>query len=1175
MSNPVSSVDVPLSIFGSWDTELSPPDIPEGGSPANSDVVYTPGAVATRPGLNRIFAVPIDVLGPFSYEKSYILPNGNIQNLYLTMMDGILWMEDVTNNPGMATQIFQSCASYASSCTAQGREYIALSDGQHGADIPLIWDGQNLSRLTQDGPGAPPTVVSVALPSATLAVSGGGGATITSITTSGFTGSVYLSITITCNDTSAFFVGIPTTIASNTQSAFNKDFTVTSISSPTVFVCSYFGAALLTGTGGTASVGGATLIRSGNTVTATTATAHGLQRGYQTQIQNAGTSFIGGGIATIVLNNEDTPGLATVTTNTPHGLLPNNQITIAGVNGATVGTGITNVAFAGNFVTITTSAAHGLAISSEVIVAAVTNTTVNGQWVVAATPTATTFTYAFVSIVTAYSAGDTGAVSYLWPLASVDPALDYFTVQTAPTATTFTIALSYTDGSWTGGTISFQWDGIFSVTAILSSTSFQYQQYGPPAKTTTAGTETPYGQMAPGIHQVRLSGLLADGTITPPSPPATFVANGGQYASITNILIGPSNWVGRILQFTGAGGAYFYYIPVPAQVNGLIVSTATQINDNLTTSIIMDFSDNTLYAATSVSKPGNNLAALLVVNETAGMFSYASRLQTWGGRQKVQNFLNMGFDGAYNLALGMGMVPGWTMDPLSANGVLFPSPARPPGFTWLISCSNDALLHGEIHQSAYVDTFGAPILLPNQAYNIRVWLQPGAIDGTQPYFEVIVSSPSTGFAATAQFPNFTMNLNGSFLEMPLSSSMPATIPSDLKVTIYGAGATSISTILVDDLQFIYADVPYLQNEEFISYAGNLSAFDANTGILGPEDDLSPIMNHLVIRQALYIVTGTGLHETADNGQTEPSEWNVDQVADNCGAFSIASVARNPQGIGSSGKDWGMWSGPDGAQIFAGQKPLKVSQEIQSIWDAVPASQQFQCWVKNYESAKWCFFGIPTTGSSMEVLVLDYRNIDGAAIAENPPIHISFTGKMIVSDLTRKWTVWTVPAWCGELMYRANISQPQIVFGCLTPSGAANAYTLNAAQYNDDDYGVIPASYTTYFFVSHEMEQALQVGSHRHIYTLAQAFISGVGTWSLTPLAAAVSNAFPTSDQYPLTLDPYFDIDFGINVNTTRCAFRIQASPTDGLNSYFKLQKLVINIAKDPNSPVRGSAYGSY
>ena len=109
-------------------------------------------------------------------------------------------------------------------------------------------------------------------------------------------------------------------------------------------------------------------------------------------------------------------------------------------------------------------------------------------------------------------------------------------------------------------------------------------------------------------------------------------------------------------------------------------------------------------------------------------------------------------------------------------------------------------------------------------------------------------------------------------------------------------------------------------------------------------------------------------------------------------------------------DWMIWSGPDGAQIFTGQKPLKISQEIQSVFDAIPAANQYQSWVKNYENAKWCLFGLPTPGSSMQVMVLDYRNIDGAAIAEYPPIHISFTGKMIVSDLTRKWTSWTIPAW---------------------------------------------------------------------------------------------------------------------------------------------------------------------
>ena len=161
------------------------------------------------------------------------------------------------------------------------------------------------------------------------------------------------------------------------------------------------------------------------------------------------------------------------------------------------------------------------------------------------------------------------------------------------------------------------------------------------------------------------------------------------------------------------------------------------------------------------------------------------------------------------------------------------------------------------------------------------------------------------------------------------------------------------------------------------------------------------------------------------------------------------------------------------------------------------------------------------------------------------------------------------------MYRNTIAQPQIVFGCKTPSGGANSYIVNPTQYHDDDFGLIPASYTTYFFVSHEMEQALQVGSHRHVYTLAQAFISGVGTWTLTPLAASLSNPFPSSPSFPLSSDPGFDIDFGINVTTTRCAFTIQAAPISGTDSYFKLQKLVINLAKDPNAPTRGTAGGSF
>ena len=175
--------------------------------------------------------------------------------------------------------------------------------------------------------------------------------------------------------------------------------------------------------------------------------------------------------------------------------------------------------------------------------------------------------------------------------------------------------------------------------------TFTYQQYGPDATTASVGTVTPYGQAAPGIHQCAVAFLTRNGAITAYSPPVQFVANGGQYVSVSNIPIGPPNVVGRILLFTSAMGAYFYYIPVPAEVNGQVVSSATQINDNTSTSAFLDFSDTTLLSAIGVSIPGNDIAAQIVLDGALGFGYYASRLLTWGQRNVIQNLLNMGFDG--------------------------------------------------------------------------------------------------------------------------------------------------------------------------------------------------------------------------------------------------------------------------------------------------------------------------------------------------------------------------------------------------------------------------------------------------------------------------------------------------------------------------------------------------
>jgi len=1250
VANPVSSVDVPLSIFGSLNTELSPPDQPEGSSPANNDVVYLPGSVSTRPGVNRVFSSPVSSLGPFSYEKSFVDQAGNIKNLYMSMGDGILWVEDVTNSPGVASILFESAgATYASSCTAQYREYIALSDGVHGADVPLTYDGTNLWRTTQDGPAVAPTVQSVALASSTLTPAPNclqrASNTVTGNTATphnlkvGYQAQISNFPSANSTDqvvTSSSGVGTATGLWSYVSNQWRSNFnpgnsaltdlyftgfgfavptaaTITGVAVSAVLVSqstttgtlasvalwlsgSQFNTAKTPGTAFTTTLTPETYGGASDTwgSTITPAQVNDPSFGFAmaadcdsvrvfigipftvTVYYTVGNPGVVANISTIVVNNEAAPGVATVTTTTPHGLLPNNQISILGVSGATVGTAITNVAFSGGVITITTSTAHKLSIGSEVLVAAGTATGANGSWIVAATPAINTFTYLFAgtitdptgtNVITTYSASDSGTVTYVWPLANADPSQDFFTVQTAPSSTTFTMGISYTDGTWTGGLILFSWNGIFYVTATPTATQFEYQQYGPDAQTTALGTVTPYGQAAPGIHQVRMSYLLASGDITAPSPPATFVANGGQYLQVTDAVTGPSNVQARILQFTGAGGAYFFYLPVQAQVNGLIVSTATQINDNTTTSILLDFSDNTLYAATAVSIPGNDLSAQVTLGPYSGSFTYASRLLAWGERNKVQNFLNMGFDadGAGNYA-----PQGWILAGVPVSGVTVSQANRPPGAQWLFNTNEPQTLA----QSAYQDTFGAPILLPSTKYKIRLWIQPSYVGALGPNFTATLTSGSTGFSTTATILNATMSTSGSFVEAVFPASTPATIASDMILRIAASTTAAVWTMAIDEVELIYVEQPYVDNQARISYADNFGGFDAITGIIGSNDDTSPIRNFGVIRQSLYWVTGTGLHETQDNDQTEPSGWTVDQIADNCGGFSIASVGRNAQGIGSAGKDWMIWSGPDGAQLFTGQKPYKISQEIQSIWDAIPAARQYQCWAKNWENSKWCFFGIPS-GSSMRVMVLDYRNIDGGSIPENPPIHISFTGKMIVSDLTRKWTSWTLPAYCGELMYRNTIAQPQMVFGCQTPSDGANAYILNANQFQDDDFGLIPASYTTYFFVSHEMEQALQVGSHRHIYTLAQAYISGIGTWTLTPLAASLSNQFPSSPAFPLNSDPGFDTDFGINVTTTRCAFMIQAQPLSGMSSYFKLQKLVISMQKDPNAQVRGTSGGTF
>lgn len=210
----------------------------------------------------------------------------------------------------------------------------------------------------------------------------------------------------------------------------------------------------------------------------------------------------------------------------------------------------------------------------------------------------------------------------------------------------------------------------------------------------------------------------------------------------------------------------------------------------------------------------------------------------------------------------------------------------------------------------------------------------------------------------------------------------------------------------------------------------------------------------------------------------------------------------------------------------------------------------------------------------QIYVLDYRELETAAdIASRPPIHISFTGKMICSDLSRKSTHWNVLANCAEILEQPPGLLPTLYIGGgngdapgLSP-GFASIYWFNPLKYTDDDYGQVDPYYVTYFFINHEMEMALGVDLGRKLFKAFAAYISGVGILQVTPYAASLLNPYPVPPLIPFSAAPIADLGMGLNVTSERVAFKIASIPLVGqTDNTFNLQKFIAWLRKDPIAP---------
>jgi hypothetical protein len=1166
--NVLGAMEITLDVFGGNNLDMQPTDLPAGLSPDNSDCAFLPGSVFTRPSLTRKSS--LGTTSQVVYAKTYLKPDGSFAQAEFTS-DGKMWVDGLF--VGMTRKLNRFYAH-----NAFGKLFIATSDGTHGVDVPLQYTAEGyLDRVSQDGPGAGATLGNYSIPQVAL-VTGSAGAGITISTAiptdlqsvqtttgqpdeSGYVPpqyeNYYTSLDIVTASAHGLIVGALITTTGNTLYNQTSAY-VTQVVSATDFKISYFGQTNSTGTGGTVSSQGPLLARINNQVVATTATPHKLRVGYKVLVAGVAPLVVGGGISSLVIDNSSMPGLAAINTYTPHLLVPGNVVTLTNVAAIAVGGGINTIVVHDGVATLTMNAAEVIQAGATVIVQSSGGPYVS--FVVGCVISPTVFTYLDARADVTLTGG---SVQVTFPTSISNR----YTVQTVVNATSFTVPVSYSNGTWASGNLTFDWNGSFFVTSIASATVFAYSNIGPNALVQTGtGTATPVAQIAPGVRKCVVIFLTRTGYLTIPSPSVTFTASGGQYLIASNIPIGPTNVVARWLAFTGANGGSYYALPVPPRdpATGQIIGTSTVIGDNTTTTAIFDFADEALQRDFAIDIPGNNLFRQEVLGPCAAFFSYASRLIAWGEANKIQQFYNMGFEGGY-YATAPTVPLGWSVT--GTGGTLIPGPIY--GSAWQVTGGGTGT-DGAITQPAYQDRNGVAILQSNTFYKFRLKAFGAGRVNAEFY------SPSVGVLSTA---TLALPLAADFIEGGFSYQLPVVIPPDTVLRVYASGMTAGQVSVFDEMEVVYYDNPYRLTARF-SYANNPEAFDGVTGILGPANDSHAVFGMEERKDVLCLLTAGpdgSLYESEDTASGEPVTWTVRHVASKCGLTSIWGIAKF--------EDWFCWTSDTGIRVFDGSNIEKISQEIQPWWDGInPAAKQLTVLANDpYTRRLYCIASQGTAIVANAMYVLDYRDLNTyGLLANSGTLRVGMSGKVITSDLTRKWSPWSMTMnHCALMTYGTGAV---MVFCGGTGSSLDDAahsaiYTLieNVITGIDADYGAFwqNSRYPTHFFDPGDDAQQRGLGLHRLLHTFLSMNCTGVGAVYVTPLLDHIANPSRSSRALAVNEGLQRDLEIGLNVAAERISYEVRCQPAGaqpaavGSPAGFRLSSITIAMKTHPYSPLRG------
>ena len=713
-----------------------------------------------------------------------------------------------------------------------------------------------------------------------------------------------------------------------------------------------------------------------------------------------------------------------------------------------------------------------------------------------------------------------------------------------------TIATSVVHGYVAGQTVTVagvtdaSFNGTFLVASVPTVSTFTYLQVGTPAGS-GGGTVALTPQISAGVHQVSVIFETRQGYLTRPSPPVSWTSVGGRRVVVGGLPLplGNQNIVARMLAFTTSGGDSFFY------TSGLNDTPNMVIADNSTTSVTVDFSDAVLLSGSSA----DSLFDLVELGECAGVIGHGSRLFWWGERNKLQNFDNLSFDGGWASTTPLG----WATDPIDGlGGVRDFSPVS--GSAYDVIGDGVTAIRGMITQPAAVDSDGVPRIASNVGYSVRARIKalPPLTQGTLciDLRSVSAGIQTAGLQVTAAQASNTMVEFVGVLTAPMPS-----IPADLELRLYVSGMPSDSAgFMIDNIEIFPTAEPYNSSTVRASLAEDPESYDGVTGFLSvAENNGQAVRAAFVLRDQLYFVKEHSIYSTHDDGVNEPSGWTISEASRTVGTPSVNGV--------DVGEDWAVIADRSGLYIFDGGEPVKLSQEIQPLWDQINWAAGDALWVRVDTRTKRILVGVPIAPATEpnRVLVLDYRGLSTASeIATLGSIHSSsYTGRFVAVGRCRKWAPWRIAAQCGALIERAD-GTAQMFLG--NQIGNGKIYRLSDSQFSDDG-AAIASYYTTYFIPTLDEEQQFQLRSHRKLFAYLTCYVEGAGNLNLSAFSA--SGTFQTAlAPLPLSSPGPKDLEMPINLLSERVAFQVGTNQT---GAWFRLARFVPSLKTDPWSPVRG------